>query len=118
MAAKPNLRTIALFIQLAMVSGMNISSNSIVVATDSQVSSALGDETVILHFNKGAYFGLNEVGSIIWQKLQQPQTVGSIREAILREYDVDADQCEHDVINLLRQLHEQGLIEVRSEPAS
>ncbi|MBZ5628073.1 MAG: PqqD family peptide modification chaperone [Acidobacteriia bacterium] len=97
---------------------MSISRNSIVVATDSQVSCVLDAETVILHFNKGVYFGLDEVGTSIWQKLQQPQVVGRIRDAILQEYDVDEEQCEQDVLRLLNQLHDEGLIEVRSEPAS
>lgn len=97
---------------------MKISTNSIVVATNSQVSSALNEETVILDFNKGAYFGLNEVGTVVWQKLQEPHTVAAICDAIMAEYNVDERQCEHDVLRLLNKLSDQGLIEVRSGPAS
>jgi Coenzyme PQQ synthesis protein D (PqqD) len=97
---------------------MKISTDSIVVATDSQVSTALNAETVILHFNKGAYFGLNEVGTVVWQKLQEPHTVAAIRDAIVAEYDVDEGQCEQDVLRLLNKLRDEGLIEVRIGPAA
>ena len=97
---------------------MNISSDSIVVATESQVSTALGAETVILHFDKGAYFGLNEVGTAIWGRLQQPQTVTQLCDAVLAEYEVEPEKCQNDVLNLLEKLHSEGLIEVRSEPGS
>lgn len=36
------------------------------VAVESQVSCQLDAETVVLHFDKGVYFGLNEVGTLIW----------------------------------------------------
>ena len=97
---------------------MRMSTDSIVVATDSQVSCALNEETVILHFNKGAYFGLNEVGTAIWQQLQKPQSVGAIRDAIVAEYEVEQAQCESDVLCLLSKLHDEGLIEVRNGPAA
>jgi Coenzyme PQQ synthesis protein D (PqqD) len=97
---------------------MNISSDTIVVATNSQVSCELNHETVILHFDKGAYFGLNDVGTVVWEKLQRPQAVSAIRDAILAEYDVDRSQCESDVLRLLNRLHDEGLIEVRNGPSS
>ncbi len=80
---------------------MKISPNSIVVATESQVCTALGAETVILHFNKGAYFGLNEVGTAIWEELQQPQTVRQIYDAVLAEYDVEPETFQQDVLGIL-----------------
>jgi Coenzyme PQQ synthesis protein D (PqqD) len=97
---------------------MKISSDSIVVATDSQVSTALGAETVILHFDKGSYFGLNEVGTAIWGRLHEPHMVSELCDAILAEYEVEPQRCQQDVLRLLEKLQDEGLIEVRSEPAA
>jgi hypothetical protein len=97
---------------------MSISHEAIVVATDSQVSTALGAETVILDFNKGSYFGLNEVGTTIWSRLNQPQSVRELCNAVLAEYEVDPDTCQRDVLMLLEELRKKGLIEVRGEPAA
>jgi hypothetical protein len=97
---------------------MTISGESIVVALKSQVSCQLEGETVILHFDKGLYFGLNEVGTLIWNEIQQPRQVQEIRDAILREYDVGSEQCERDLFKLLAVLTEKGLVEVRNAGAA
>jgi hypothetical protein len=100
------------------VSQMKLSGDSIVVATNSQVSTVLGSETVILNFNQGAYFGLNEVGTLIWAELQQPRRVSDLCDAVLAEYDVEPEQCRQDIFRLLEKLHAEGLIEVRGGPAA
>src|SRR5215469_12960580 len=92
---------------------MTISRDSVVVAVKSQVSCQLDAETVVLHFDKGLYFGLNEVGTLIWNQIQRPRTVQEIRDAILREYEVSSERCELDLFALLERLNEKGLIEVR-----
>lgn len=93
---------------------MTISKDSVIVAVKSQVSCQVDAETVVLHFDKGLYFGLNEVGTLVWNQLQQPRKVQEIRDAILSEYEVPAEQCERDLLSLLEQLSEKGLIEVRN----
>ncbi len=93
-----------------------ISSRSVVMAAESQTSCELHAETVILDFNKGAYFGLDEIGTLIWQQLQQPLTVEAVCDAVVEQYDVDRTTGEQDVIRLLEMLQAEGLIEVRSGP--
>jgi hypothetical protein len=92
---------------------MTISSHSAVVAVDSQTSCELNAETVILDFNKGAYFGLDEIGTLIWRLLQQPQLVSALCDAVAEQYEVTRAGCEQDVIHLLETLQAEGLIEVR-----
>ena len=97
---------------------MTISEDSVVVAVKSQVSCQVDGETVVLHFDKGLYFGLNEVGTLIWNQVQQPRKVQEIRDAIRREYEVSGEQCERDLFTLLEQLSEKGLVEVRDATAA
>jgi hypothetical protein len=97
---------------------MTISRDSVVVAIKSQVSCQVGAETVVLHFDKGLYFGLNDVGTLIWNQIQQPRKVQEIRDAILREYEVSSEQCERDLFTLLGELSAKGLVEVRSAEAA
>jgi hypothetical protein len=92
---------------------MTISKDSVVVAVKAQVSCQVDGETVVLHFDKGLYFGLNEVGTLIWNQVQQPRKVQEIRDAILREYEVSNAQCERDLITLLGELSENGLVQIR-----
>jgi hypothetical protein len=59
------------------------------------------------------YYGLDQVGSRIWELVREPIRVSDLRDAIEREYDVDPQQCETDVLAFLRELAFKGLIEVR-----
>jgi len=93
-------------------------SESIVVATENQVSTNLEDEAVILHLKDGVYFGINQVGARIWNLLQVPRTVGEIRDVILEEYDVEPQRCEQDLLKLLKELHSKGLINIRDDTAA
>ena len=83
-----------------------------VKVSSSQVSSKLGDEAVVLHFENGIYFGLNEVSARIMELIAEPKTVSEIVDALLKEYNVDAATCRQDVIDLLVQLQENDLIDV------
>lgn len=89
-----------------------ISLRSRVVASSRQVSSRLGEETVILNLADGVYYELDPVGSRIWAHLNTPRRVEEIRDALLEEYDVDPARCEHDLLVLLARLREHELVEV------
>jgi hypothetical protein len=83
-----------------------------VVAAQRPVSSDVGGQTVILGVETGKYYSLNEIGSRIWDFLQQPRTIGEIRDLTVREYEVDAAQCEADLLALVEQLVDEKLVEV------
>jgi Coenzyme PQQ synthesis protein D (PqqD) len=91
-----------------------ISRDSIVVATQEQVSCDLAGEVVILHLRSGMHYGLDAVGARIWSLIQTPMNVNDLRDALLEEYDVDPDRCERDLVALLEDITAQGLIEVRN----
>jgi coenzyme PQQ synthesis protein D (PqqD) len=90
-----------------------ISTSSIVAASKDQVSSDLAGETVLLSMQSAMYYGLDQVGSRIWELVREPIRVSDLRDAIMREYDVEPERCEADVLAFLRELAANGLIEVR-----
>ena len=91
-----------------------LSVHSIISATREQVSCALGDEAAILNLKNTVYYGLNPVGARVWNLLQQPMTIGQLRDALVDEYDVDVVRCESDLLELLEKMRGEGLIQVRS----
>jgi len=95
-----------------------ISTGSIVAASKEQISCELEGEAAILNLNSGIYFGLDPVGAMVWSLLVQPRRVAEIRDALLEEYDVDAEQCSRDLLQLLGELHARGLIQIMDEPAA
>lgn len=89
--------------------------DAIIVASKDQVASELGDEKVILSLEEGMYYGLNPVGARIWELIQEPTTIRDVRDQLLEEYDVDAEQCERDIRALASDLAAEELIEVREQ---
>ncbi len=89
-----------------------LSVSSIVGATREHVSCTLGDEAAILSLKNSVYYGLNPVGARVWSLVQQSRSVKEIRDKLVEEYDVQAEQCERDLLYLLERMREQGLVEV------
>jgi hypothetical protein len=92
------------------MSGLNLSSR--VKATPDQVSSELGKEVVILQVKNGMYYGLDEVGVIIWRNLQQGSSIAGIVDEIIQEFDVARQQCEQDVLRILGEMVAADLVTV------
>ncbi|WP_026630884.1 PqqD family protein [Dyadobacter alkalitolerans] len=81
--------------------------------TSDQISSKVAGETVILNHSKGAYYGLNEVGMLVWDNLERgPQTIDSLCDAVISEYEIDAETCKNDIDFLLKDLISENLVEV------
>ena len=93
----------------------SLSEHSTVVAVQSQVSSDLGGEVAILDLGSGMYYGLDEVGARVWELIGKPMVVQEVVGVILDEYDVGVEEGRGDVLALLRELADKGLVEVRDE---
>lgn len=91
----------------------DVSPSSIVVCTDDNLSCELQREAVVLNLETGTYFGLNPIGAVIWQLIQKPAKVGFVLEELLKEFRVDARQCEADLLSFLKQLRANGLIRIQ-----
>ena len=78
--------------------------------SDEVLSQEVNGETVLLDLEGESYFGLNEVGTRIWQLLQADITIEEALDTLTGEYDVSRVQLECDVGALLDQLAEAGLV--------
>lgn len=73
----------------------------------------VGQETVILNLASGTYFGLDEVGSRIWQLVTDGATLAEICETLLTEYAVPRETLLNDLFELVGNLQERGLVQVQ-----
>jgi hypothetical protein len=71
-------------------------------------------ESVLLHLGTESYFGLNPLGTFVWQRLKAGLTLRGIHALILGEYAVEPEPLERDLLNLVDALHSSGLIQVLS----
>lgn len=74
------------------------------------VSCDLAGEAIILNMRSGTYYGLNAVGATVWNLLSSQRSIGELCAAVIDEYEVEREQCEDDLIRLVRQLAERGLV--------
>ena len=72
----------------------------------------LDGEKVMMDLDKGEYFMMNEVGSRIWEIINEPMNVKSIVDALRSEYEVDEETCKDTVIEFLGRLNNADLISI------
>jgi len=76
------------------------------------LSQEVSGETVLLDLKGECYFGLDNVGTRIFQLLKEHGDLQKVRDTILKEYDVEEDQLENDLHELVAKLVEAGLVEI------
>ena len=72
--------------------------------------SELEGEAVVLNLASGVYFGLNGVGARIWELLTAGKDLRAIKAALLDEFDVPADVCEADLLEVVGRMAADGLV--------
>ena len=75
-----------------------------------QIFSKVDHEVIMLSLNEGKYYALNEVATRIWELIEKPIIVKDLIKKLYTEFDVSSNVCEKDTLELLNDLHEQGLI--------
>ena len=93
---------------------MAITIDATVVAAPNQVSCSVAGESAILDTRDGVHYGLTPVGAFVWNLLARPIQVRELRDALLDEFDVEAERCEGDLLALLNELVQHGLIVVHA----
>lgn len=91
---------------------MKIQLSNIVSQGKQQVSTEVDGETVMMSVEKGMYYGLDAIGTRIWQLLEKPITVSEMLEKLLYEFEDKENACEKDLLVLLDNLYKQELIHV------
>jgi len=90
----------------------NISSTSLVSQIDDIAACDIDDEKVMMSIERGQYYGLDPVGSRVWELIEEPVKVSALIDELLLRYDVDRETCEQDVLAFLEELYEDGLVRV------
>lgn len=72
----------------------------------------LQGEAVLLHLDSGMYFGLDPVGTRMWQFFAEHERLADVASAIVTEFDVSEIQCATDLLALVAKLEDQGLVTV------
>ncbi|MDD2921324.1 MAG: PqqD family protein [Anaerolineales bacterium] len=74
--------------------------------------SVVGEDAFLLNAQTHKYYGLEKVGARLWQILIEGKSLSEAHQTLLSEYNVAADELERDILDLVKRLQEQELVEV------
>ena len=86
--------------------------SDVLVRTDRHVAAPLGETLAMMDIDAGTYYLLDDVAATVWSRLEQPTRVTDLVAELRESYDVEAEQCEADLLPFLSRLHEKGLVRV------
>ena len=89
-----------------------IRNSSLVQRSADQIACDMGGEVVVLDLKSGTYYGLDALGAKVWSLIEQPASLAAIRDAIMAEYEVDAETCDRDVAAFLDRMQTIGLVQI------
>lgn len=65
------------------------------------IDGELDDNQVMMHLDKGKYFGLDPVAKRIWELIEEPKNIEEITTVLLEEFEVSPEQCTQEVQDFL-----------------
>ena len=89
---------------------MSISFSDRVTVPDDVLISNLQDESVILNLDSERYFGLDDVGTRFLSVLTSSESIEAAYEQLGQEYDIDKDVLRRDLLALVEDLVNKGLL--------
>lgn len=85
-----------------------------VTISDHVLFQEIEGECVLLNMASEHYFGLDDVGTRIWQFLVEDGDPAKVLAQLRRVYDVDEATLRSDLANLLEQLSSEGLVSLET----
>ncbi len=89
--------------------------NSIPKQSEDIVSRRILDEFLLVPISKTAgdvdsIYTLNEIAAFIWESIDGKLSIENICTRLVEEFDVDIETATRDVLELLRQLKDLGVV--------
>ena len=88
---------------------MTVALDSVVAVSEDAVFRELDGQSVLLNLATGMYFGLDAVGTHVWQLAAENGSLRWISQRLAEEYDAEPAAIEHDLLALADTLVEKGL---------
>jgi Coenzyme PQQ synthesis protein D (PqqD) len=86
--------------------------NQTITLSPDVIAQEVAGETVLLDLKSENYFGLDKVGTRVWQLIEETGDLQQIFDQLLQEYEVDGETLEDDLDELLGKIARKGLIQL------
>ena len=85
--------------------------NTIWQVSTKVLSSKIDEEVILMSFEADSYFGIDPVGSRIWELLsEKPATINELVLLLVDEYEVDEETCRKQVQIFIDEMYTKKLI--------
>jgi hypothetical protein len=78
----------------------------------SVLAAEVDGEIVMMSIEQGRYFGLDDIGSDIWKRIEQPCSFAALVDALAADYEADRGTIAADVTALLTRMAEQDVVKL------
>jgi len=99
----------------------HIDMNSVCAPSEDIVAREIEGEIIIVPVVSGIggpeedLYTLNETAQAIWQRLDGGKTLGAVADSLASEFDTSRTALEADVLGLVRELVDRGILMVRGD---
>lgn len=90
--------------------GACIADKTVISRSPAVLVAEVDGEIVMMSIEKGRYYGLDDIGSDIWKRIEPPCSFAALVEALAADYEADRGTIEADVTALLTQMAEQDVV--------
>jgi hypothetical protein len=87
-----------------------IADTTLLSRSPSVLTAQVDDQILMMSIERGSYFGLDDIGSDIWQRIEPPCSFAELVDRLAADYDADRAIIAADVKTLLDRLVESDVV--------
>lgn len=87
-----------------------IAEKTVISRSPSVLAAEVDGEIVMMSIEQGRYFGLDDIGSDIWKRIEEPCSFATLVDGLAADYAADRNTIAADVTALLTRMAEQDVV--------
>ncbi len=87
-----------------------IDDNTLITRNEGLLTAAVHDEIVMMDLASGRYYGLDDIGTAIWQRLEVPCRFGDLVDSLVADFDAERAVIAADVRKFLSTMAEHKVV--------
>lgn len=84
--------------------------NARMIVPDHILFQEVTGNAALLNLDTETYYGLDDVGTRMWQAMETSATIGDAARALTEVYDAPLETLQNDIVQLVLDLQKSGLV--------
>ena len=90
-----------------------IGATTVISRSPSILTAEVNGEIVMMSIEQGCYFGLNDIASDMWKRIEPPCSFATLIDSLAADYEADRASIMADVQALLDRMVEQDIVRLK-----